>query len=275
MKDFKIAVCQMMPVHDKEANIKHARDMICEAASNLASVVVFGEMFNCPYENDYFLKFAETVPDGRTYNMLKESAKYNRVYVIGGSMPELDEGVVYNTSFIFNPEGKLIARHRKMHLFDVELESGLKFKESDTLGRGNEVTVFDTQYCKMGVAICYDVRFPELARLMALDGAEVIIIPAAFNMTTGPAHWDILFRTRAVDNQVFMVGASPARDVNGRYIAYGNSIIVAPWGNVAARAGDGEEIIYAELDGSLIDRVRKELPLLKHRREDVYQLIKK
>lgn len=272
MKDFKIAVCQVAPTEEKKLNIEKARKMIYEAAENLASVVVFGEMFNCPYQNKYFTPFAETVPGGETYNMLMEAAKENKVYLIGGSFPEMDKGKVYNTSCVFSPDGTLIAKHRKMHLFDVELESGLVFKESDTLGSGNEVTVFDTTYCRMGLAICYDVRFPELMRLMVLEGAEVIIIPAAFNMTTGPAHWDILFRTRAMDNQVFMVGASPARDINGGYVAYGNSVVVEPWGNIIKRAGEEEGIIYADLDGSRIIKVRNELPLLKHRRTDVYEL---
>jgi len=275
MKDFKIAVCQIKPTTDKKLNIRKAEEMIKEAANHFASMVVFGEMFNCPYQNEYFPKFAETIPDGETYKMLGEAAKANKVYVVGGSIPELDGGIIYNTSFIFNPEGELIGKHRKMHLFDVELESGLTFKESDTLGRGDKVTVLDTDFCKVGVAICYDIRFPELMRLMALEGAEVVIIPAAFNMTTGPAHWEMIFKMRAVDNQVFMVGASPARDADGGYVAYGNSIIVAPWGDILKKAGENEEIIYADLDGSLIQRVRNELPLLKHRRTDVYELVKK
>lgn len=274
MKDFKVAICQIKPTDDKKTNIKKARNMILEAAGKSASVIVFGEMFNCPYQNEYFPRFAETIPGGETYNMLKDCARDNKVYLIGGSIPELDNGIIYNTSLAFNPDGELIGKHRKMHLFDVELASGLTFKESDAIGRGDNVTVFDTEYCRMGLAICYDIRFPELMRLMAIEGAEIIIIPAAFNMTTGPAHWDILFRVRALDNQVFMVGASPARDTNSGYVAYGNSIVVAPWGDIIESAGEEEGIIYADLDSSLINRVRKELPLLKHRRTDVYELKK-
>lgn len=275
MKNFKVAVCQIKASGDKAANIEKARKMICESASNGASVVIFGEMFNCPYQSEFFPKFAETIPYGETYKMLSDAAAANNVYVIGGSMPELDNGVIYNTSCSFNPKGELIGKHRKVHLFDIDLEGGLSFKESDSIGRGNEITVFDTEYCKIGVAICYDIRFPEQMRLMTLEGAEVIVVPAAFNMTTGPAHWELLFKTRAMDNQVFMIGVSPARDAEAKYVAYGNSIVVTPWADTIARADAGEEIIYAELDGKLIEKVRRELPLLMHRRTDLYDILKK
>jgi predicted amidohydrolase len=249
--------------------------MIIEAAGNGASVVALGEMFNCPYENQFFTRFAEEIPGGETFEMLSTCAREKGIYLIGGSIPERYGNFIYNTSPVFSPSGKLIARHRKMHLFDVELESGVIFKESDTLGRGYSSTVFQTEFGKIGTAICYDIRFPELARLMVLEGAELIVVPAAFNMTTGPAHWELLFRTRAVDNQVFLAGASPARDESGGYTAYGNSLVADPWGTVICRAGKDEEIIYADLDGGLIDSVRRQLPLLKHRRTDIYDVIVK
>lgn len=273
MKDFRIGVCQVRPTYDKDLNINKSRDMIYEAADNGASVIVLGEMFNCPYESEYFLKFAEPIPCGETFEMLKSASGECKVYIIGGSIPEADDGSVYNTSCVFNPNGEMIAKYRKTHLFDVELPN-LRFKESDTLGRGCGFTVFDTGYCTMGLEICYDIRFPELSRLLVLDGAEVIIIPAAFNMTTGPLHWEMLFKARAVDNQVYMVGASPARDPDGKYAAYGNSIVVSPWGDIVVRAREGEEIIYADLQYNLIKKVREELPLLKHRRTDLYNLRK-
>ena len=120
------------------------------------------------------------------------------------------------------------------------------------------------------MAICYDVRFPELIRLMVLGGARVIVIPAAFNMTTGPAHWDMVYRCRAVDNQVYVIAASPARNTNASYVAYGHSMIIDPWGDVISRAGDGEEVITGQISQERIDRVRRELPLLEHRRTDLY-----
>ncbi|MEG2199625.1 MAG: carbon-nitrogen hydrolase family protein, partial [Anaerovorax sp.] len=188
----------------------------------------------------------------------------------GGSIPELDNDKVYNTSFIFDKNGHIIGKHRKMHLFDIDVKGGISFKESDTLTAGNEMTVFDTEYGKMGVAICYDVRFPELFRKMTLAGAKLIILPAAFNMTTGPAHWDLSMRARALDNQIYFAAVSPARDVDSSYVAYGNSCIVTPWGEFCAKTDSREGILYGEIDFDYIEQVRGELPLLLHRRPDLY-----
>ncbi len=128
---------------------------------------------------------------------------------------------------VFDNKGVLIAKHRKVHLFDIDVKGGVTFKESDTLTAGNKITLFNTPWGKLGVMICYDIRFPELSRIMAVKGAKIIFTPAAFNMTTGPAHWDTLFKSRALDNQVYMVGVAPARDENSNYISYGNSLIAS------------------------------------------------
>ncbi len=132
------------------------------------------------------------------------------------------------------------------------------------------MTVFDTEYGRMGLCICYDLRFPELARMMVDEGAKAIIVPGAFNMTTGPAHWEILFRTRALDNQVYYIGASPARDVHADYVAWGHSIVTDPWGRIVEQLGEEEECLITELDLEYTDKIRRELPLLRHRRTDVY-----
>ena len=152
-------------------------------------------------------------------------------------MPERDDTRIYNTSFVFDPTGTCVARHRKMHLFDIDVRGGQRFFESETFTAGDSVTVFDTPFGKLGLCICFDMRFPELARCMALSGAQAIVAPAAFNMTTGPAHWELLFRQRAVDNQLFTLGVAPARDAAGPYVSYGNSLVCSPWGDVMARAG--------------------------------------
>ena len=144
--------------------------------------------------------------------------------------------------------------------------------ESETLTAGDKLTVFDTEFGKVGVAICYDIRFAEWSRLMALEGARLIVLPAAFNMTTGPAHWDLSIRARALDNQVFFAAASPARDENGVYQAYGNSCVADPWGRFVVHGDEKEGILYAQLDFSQVDRIREELPILKHRRTDLYQI---
>ncbi|MFZ5631229.1 MAG: carbon-nitrogen hydrolase family protein [Bacillota bacterium] len=272
---FKAAVCQMTVGSDKGKNLALARHMIARAAAGGARLVVLPEMFNCPYVADMFPGYAETYPDGETFGMLAGAAREEKIYLVGGSVPEREGARVFNSSFVFGPEGELLGRHRKMHLFDVDLPGGVRVKESSTLGAGNDITVIDTGMCRIGVAICYDVRFPELIRLMVLAGARVIVIPAAFNMTTGPAHWDMVYRCRAVDNQVYVIAASPARDTGAPYVAYGHSLIVDPWGEVVARAGEGEEVVAAEIEPERVEKVRRELPLLQHRRTDLYQISSK
>jgi len=189
-------------------------------------------------------------------------------------MPEAEKGKLYNTCFVFNEKGEPIAKHRKMHLFDIDVEGGQRFKESDTFTAGNSVTVFDCRLGRFGVMVCFDIRFVELSRLMALDGAEAIFVPAAFNMTTGPAHWELSFRQRAVDNQLFMAGCAPARDEKGSYVSYGHSIVTDPWGTVIAEADEKEQILYADLDMNDVSRIRSQLPILSARRTDVYSISK-
>jgi predicted amidohydrolase len=173
---------------------------------------------------------------------------------------------------MFDRMGRQIAKHRKMHLFDVNIEGGQFFKESDTLTAGEQITVFDTEFGKMGLCVCYDMRFPELARLMALKGAKVLIVPGAFNMTTGPAHWEIMFRCRALDNQVYTIGTAPARDVASEYVSWGHTMIVSPWGDVLKQLDEKEGYINCTIDLDYVERVRKELPLLSHRKTDIYKL---
>lgn len=267
----KLAMVQMITFRDKEKTVKKAMDNIAMLADLGADLVVLPEMFNCPYETQGFPQYAET-EGGPTWSMLSEVAKNKKIYIVGGSIPERDGEFIYNTSYVFNREGVQIAKHRKVHLFDINIENGQYFRESDTLKAGNQSTVFETEFGTIGLAICYDVRFPELARSMVDKGAKVIIYPAAFNMTTGPAHWELLFRTRAVDNQVFTVGCAPARDYSLNYISYGNSIVVDPWGDVVGRMDDAEGYLLGEIDLTEVDKIREQLPVIRQRRKDAYLL---
>lgn len=266
---FKIGLCQMKGSFDKKESMAAAERYIREAAANGAQIISLPEMWNCPYSNDYFREYAEPA-DGPTVGFMSALAAELGIYLVGGSIPELDEDKVYNTSFIFDRDGKLIGRHRKVHLFDIDVEGGIRFMESDTLTAGEDMTVIDTEFCKVGVAICYDVRFPEWFRKMALAGAKLIILPAAFNMTTGPAHWDLTMRARALDNQVYFAANSPARDEEAPYQAYGNSCIAGPWGDFIAHTDEKEGIIYGDIDLERVEAVRQQLPLLKHRRGNLY-----
>ncbi|AEG17798.1 carbon-nitrogen hydrolase family protein [Methanobacterium paludis] len=272
---FKLAVCQMNVVDNKDLNLNKAVNMIESAARNKADMVLLPEMFNCPYDNSKFVEYAESRKNSRTLKSISSAAERAGIYVIAGSIPELENGKLYNSSFIFGRMGKIIGVHRKMHLFDIDVSGEITFKESETLTAGNEITVVDTELCKIGVAICYDIRFPELLRLMADKGAELIAVPGAFNMTTGPAHWEPLMKVRAADNQVYVAAASPARNESLSYVAYGNSMIVDPWGDIISRADADEKIIYADINLSKVESVRNELPLLKNRRKDIYEVCEK
>jgi predicted amidohydrolase len=232
-------------------------------------------MFCCPYEAANFPLYAEP-EGGDIWSLCRDLSKQYSLYLSAGSMPELDEsGKVYNTAYMFDRMGNQIAKHRKMHLFDISVTGGQTFRESDTLSAGNEVTTFETEFGTMGLCVCYDFRFPELGRLMALKGAQLVLVPAAFNMTTGPAHWELTFRAQAVFNQFFTVGTASARDTGASYQAWGHSIAVNPWGTVIAQMGETAGFQFVELDLSKTKQIREQLPLLQHRRTDIYTLAEK
>ncbi|KAJ4302274.1 Omega-amidase nit3 [Collariella sp. IMI 366227] len=172
-------------------------------------------------------------------------ARENNIYLIGGSIPELvtegdEKKTYYNTSLTFSPSGTLLGTHRKIHLFDISIPGKIHFRESDVLSPGNTLTILDLpEYGKLAVAICYDVRFPELATIAARKGCFALIYPGAFNLTTGPLHWCLLARARAVDNQCYVALCSPARDMSAGYHAYGHSLVVDPMAGVLVEAGEG------------------------------------
>ena len=274
MEKIKIAAIQMSTVADKMENVRTVKTYLEKIKDENPDFVILPEMFCCPYQTENFPIYAEE-EGGPIWQQLSAYAKQYGVYLIGGSMPEKDaEGNVYNTCYVFDREGKQIGKHRKVHLFDIDIKGGQTFKESDTLTAGDSDTVFDTEFGKMGVMLCFDIRFPELSRMMVNDGTRIVFVPAAFNMTTGPAHWELSFRTRALDNQIYMVGCAPARDVSAGYISWGHSIVTDPWGRVTGMLDENEGILLAELDMDYEEQVREELPLLKSRRKDIYQLAK-
>ena len=267
----KIGIVQMQTSENKEMNINKAKEGIEEVVKKGAEIVILPEIFNSPYDTKKFREYSEE-KNGKTWSFLSSIAKKNKIYLIGGSIPEKENDKVYNTSFIFDSEGNQISRHRKMHLFDIDIKGGQSFKESESLTPGNSICVFNTPYCKIGLCICFDMRFPELSRLMVLKGAQIIIVPAAFNMTTGPPHWESMFKQRAIDNQCFTIGVAPARNEKASYISYANSIVVNPWGNIIYRANEKESFDVFDIDLSEINSIRKQLPLLSARRSDIYTI---
>lgn len=250
-----------------------------EAEAGLAALdarhpdlVCLGEMFACPYETSAFPRYAEPT-GGPTWQRLSEMAAAHQVILSAGTVPELDDGGhVYNTAYVFGPDGAQLARHRKTHLFDVDIPGGQVFHESDTLTAGVEVTTFGTTFARMGLCVCFDCRFPELIRLMALRGAQVILVPAAFNLTTGPAHWELLHRANALAAQCFVVATSVARDMTASYHAWGHSLVASPWGEVLVEADEAPCTQVVDVDLAEVARVRQALPTLSARRTDVYEL---
>ncbi|EDW13962.1 omega-amidase NIT2 [Drosophila mojavensis] len=273
----RVALLQLRASKDKTANVLNAVSKIELAVKeHKPRLITLPECFNCPYGTKYFREYAEHIPDGYTSQQLSKAALDNQIYLIGGTIPELGENdAIYNTCTVWGPNGELLAKHRKMHLFDIDVKGGIRFKESETLSAGNDFTIVNVDGHKIGIGICYDIRFEEMARLYRNNGCEMIVYPAAFNMTTGPLHWELLQRARANDNQLFVVTTSPARDTSAEYVAYGHSMIVDPWAKVQKTADENEQILVDDIDFSLVEQVRQQIPVFSQRRLDLYGTEKK
>jgi omega-amidase len=275
-KSLRVALCQLPVVADKSTNIATAQAAIASAASNGAELVVLPEVWNSTYLASAFPKNAEPVPGGPSSEALAQAARDGRVWLIGGSVPESDEhGNVYNTCAVFNPAGDLVAKYRKAHLFDIDIPGKIAFRESDTLTGGGAVTVVDTPWGRIGIGICYDLRFPELSLVMRRRGADILVFPGAFNCATGPPHWELLQRARALDTQCFVLTASPSRAVEdpAAYQAYGHSSVVDPWGTVLATTEHAPATVWATLDLERIAEVRRNIPVSTQTRGDLYEVV--
>ncbi|XP_074644239.1 omega-amidase NIT2-like isoform X2 [Tubulanus polymorphus] len=257
---------------NKIENLARVCKLITDAAKEGAKIVALPECFNSPYGTRYFDEYAETIP-GQTTEVLSCAAKENKIFLFGGSIPERDGTKLYNTCPVFNDEGILVAKYRKCHLFDIDIKDKITFKESEVLTAGDKYAVIDTPYCKIGVGICYDVRFQEFARIYAKKGCKLIIYPGAFNMTTGPAHWELLHRSRALDNQCYVAAISPARNEEATYIAWGHSVLISPWGEVVSKAEAKEQVLYQDIDLEFLDAVRKQIPISTQQRKDMYEVV--
>ncbi|CAD7699541.1 unnamed protein product [Ostreobium quekettii] len=284
-KKVKMAICQLLVTADKEENIKCARKAIEDAAKQGSSIVVLPEMWNCPYSNDSFPTYAEEVPSpgpdspvapatstSPSVSMMADVSRQCGVTLVGGSIPECSNGKLYNTCCVFGSRGSLLGKHRKTHLFDIDIPGKIRFMESDTLTAGDKLTVVDTDVGRLGIGICYDIRFPEMALLYAKAGVQIIVYPGAFNTTTGPAHWEVVQRARAVDCQLFVVTCSPARQEGAGYQAWGHSTAVGPFGEVLATCGHEQATVFVELDLAQVERRRENMPFMRQRRADLYSL---
>ena len=311
----RVALCQFPVTHDKDLNHQTANKYISLASQNGADLVVLPEIWNSPYATAAFPEYAESLPGigdmeglGPSSQLLIDAATKYKMWIVGGSIPERvtestatssaggnnnnngdDTDRIFNTCLVINPEGRIVAKHRKVHLFDIDVPGGITFFESNTLSPGSTISHFTTPWGEIGLGICYDIRFAEYAQILRqMYNVCVLIYPGAFNMTTGPAHWEILQRARAVDNQCFVLTASPSRVTkncetveqstdtkNARYphyTAWGHSTAVSPWGDIVATTDEKEGVVMADLDLKRVDEVRSGIPIGKQRRTDLYNL---
>ncbi|CAH1637466.1 unnamed protein product [Spodoptera littoralis] len=269
----KVVLVQLAVGMDKHQNVTEAVKQIHLAKANGAHLVALPEFFNAPYGTKYFAKYAESVPDGESCLALKRAAQEAGVYVVGGTMPERCGDKLYNTCTVWDCAGDLVAQHRKVHLFDIDIPGKIRFKESDVLTAGDSITTFDCYGVKIGLGICYDLRFFEMAHLMAKEGCSMLIYPGAFNMATGPCHWELLGRARANDLQLWVALVSPARDAAADYVAWGHSMLINPWGAVVAELDEKPGQLCGTVDLDPLEQVRSQIPIRSQRRTDLYDTI--
>lgn len=274
MKSFLAAAVQMQAGPNKDANLAAARDFVARAADGGAALIALPEVFAWRGPQSDEPEIAEP-RDGAVAEFASECAKRHGVHLVAGSFLETaneperseDEHRAYNTTLVFDPEGRAVGAYRKIHLFDVSIQGQVDIKESDTRRAGDEPVVVETELGKIGLAICYDLRFPELFRRLADDGAEIVVMPSAFTEPTGRAHWHSLVRARAIENQCYFIAPNQYGETRYGFSDYGHSLIVDPWGEVLADGGgDGPHLVEAKLDAARLAEIRSGLPALEHRR---------
>jgi predicted amidohydrolase len=261
------AAIQMTAGSDKLANLERAERLVRVGAARGANLVALPEVFNWRGKRLEQAAAAETL-DGESLSLMSRLARELRIHIVAGSITERadDSSRSYNTSVLLGPDGGRIAVYRKIHLFDVDLPGRVTVRESDSKLGGADVVCAETPLGAIGLSICYDLRFPELYRRLAFAGARIIMLPSAFTFPTGEAHWEPLVRARAIENQAYVIAPAQFGPNLYGYSDYGNSMIVDPWGRVLARAADQEGVVIAPIDLEYQDRVRSELPALKHAR---------
>jgi len=272
MSKVTVGAVQMHSGDDKQSNLVKAESLLDIAVERGAKIIALPELFNICGNWEVLKTNAESVP-GPTTDRLCEKARKKGVYILGGSLAEIAAGgeKVFNTSVLIDPSGTITAEYRKIHLFDVTIGDRVVIKESDAMVPGDKLAIAETDYGTVGLTICYDLRFPEIYRGLAVMGANIIFVPSSFMDSTGKDHWDPLLRARAIENQVFIVAPNEIGPIPGtRMLRYGRSAIIDPWGTVLAQACDTEGVITAELDFDYLQKVRRELPSLAHRRSEVY-----
>jgi deaminated glutathione amidase len=268
----RVACVQMTSRTDKAANLETAGRLVAQAAATGADVVVLPEKWNGIGDAAFYHSSAEPLEGGESVAAMSEWARTHGITLVGGSIVELREGREKrsNTSLAFDSQGEILAVYRKIHLFDVEV-GGVIYRESESEEPGEEAVVAEAEDWKLGLSVCYDIRFPELYRILALGGAQLVTVPAHFTTPTGKDHWHVLLRARAIENQLYVVAAAQVGETLPRKPAYGRSLIVDPWGVVLAQAPDEETVISAELDRAHLEDIRAKLPSLANRQANAYR----
>lgn len=267
----RVACVQLNSTGSKAENIERAEALVARAAATGADLVVLPEKWTGIGPPDLMRSLAESLEDGETVEAMAAWARQNGITLVGGSIPERREGreKLSNTCVVFDPSGEIQAVYRKIHMFDVEV-GGHVYRESETEEPGEGTATTEVEGWKVGLTVCYDLRFPELYRALAVDGAELVTVPAAFTLYTGKDHWELLLRARAVENQCYVVAANQWGSFADGKAAFGRSLIADPWGVVLAEAPDEDCVISAELDRARMQDVRRRLPSLANRRPAAY-----
>lgn len=271
-----IAAVQFSTLNTLEDNINQVEKYIQEAAEGGARCIVFPEEFltlrlTVPQKH----AFAEPYQNGPVQSKLSQLAKRYDIWLVGGTLPIQTDNPqkYYSSCIVWNNQGKTVARYNKIHLFDIDIAGGESYRESEQIEAGKDLVIIPTPFGKMGIAICYDLRFPELFRYFALNGVDIIILPSAFTQTTGKAHWEILLRARAIENLSYVVAANQVGIRLSGYGTHGHSMIVNPWGEVLTTLQDDSGIIMANIDLDKTDKIRERLPALKHYQPFIMQAL--
>lgn len=268
----KIGLGQLNTQDKKQDNLASAEKLINDLAAKDAGLIMLPEYFNFLGPDELKAANAEPIDDSRSLNLIRNKARDLKVYIHIGSYLEKDGNHIYNTGVVFDPAGEILAKYRKLHLFDVEIPGGMAYLESATITAGDSVTTFSIGDLKFGMSTCYDLRFPEMFRRLSDQGVQVILVPAAFTLQTGRDHWELLLRARAVENLCWVAAAGQWGPSPPNHVCFGRSMVVNPWGIVVAQAPDGVATVMAEIDLEIVATKRTTFPALNHRRKDLFPL---
>jgi deaminated glutathione amidase len=262
----KIAAIQMCSSSDLNENLKTAERLLVEAKNKGAQMVLLPEMFSLIDADKAKISIKEPLGSGKIQDFLAYQANRQKLWIVGGTIPiaAKSESKIQAACLVYDDNGNIVVCYNKIHLFDVSISAHEIYRESDLVEAGNQAIVFDSPFGRIGLAVCYDIRFPELFRHLFQQGAEIFMVPAAFTMKTGQAHWELLARARAVENFCYFVGACQGGTHSTGRKTFGHSMIIDPWGDIQAKLADGVGVITADIDLAYLKNIRKDIPVHKH-----------